>query len=52
MDAEGGDLAAQLLDVAVLAVQRHLELQARLALVRDHLSPHPRERWGGGGRCF
>lgn len=32
VNAEGGDLATELLDVAVLTVQRHLELQTHLVL--------------------
>lgn len=37
MDAEGGELATQLLDVALFAVQRHLKLQANLVLLRQQL---------------
>ena len=32
VNAEGGDLAPELLDVAVFAVQRHLKLQTHLVL--------------------
>lgn len=37
MDAEGGELATQLLDVTLFAVQRHLKLQANLVLLRQQL---------------
>lgn len=37
VNAEGGELAPQLLDVALLAVQRHLKLQSHLVLLRQQL---------------
>lgn len=40
MNAEGGELAPQLLQVAVLTVQRHLELQTHLVLLRYQLINH------------
>lgn len=38
VNAEGGELAAKLLDVAVFTVQRHLKLQTDLVLFRYQLS--------------
>lgn len=37
MNAEGGELAPQLLDVTLFAVQRHLKLQSDLVLLRQQL---------------
>lgn len=37
VNAEGADLTAELLDVAVFAGQRHLELQTHLVLLCDQL---------------
>lgn len=37
VNAEGGELAPQLLDVALFAVQRHLKLQSDLVLLRQQL---------------
>lgn len=37
VNAEGGELAPQLLDVTLFAVQRHLKLQSDLVLLRQQL---------------
>jgi len=37
VDAEGSDLASELLDVAVFAGQRHLKIQTHLVLLRNQL---------------
>lgn len=37
VDAERGELTTQLLDVTVLTIQSHLQLQTHLALILDQL---------------
>lgn len=38
VNAEGGELASKLLDIAVFTVQRHLKLQTHLVLFRYQLN--------------
>lgn len=52
VNAEGGELATQLLDVAVFTVQRHLELQAHLVLLCYQLINTHKQGFNSGSRSF